>query len=120
MEQVKINMLERTIKQLNALGVQYAVIDFSGKKLGTLEIAEKNRRRRNPNPEYKWGEMTGYVRSNLPVMEVGDVTCFSADKYDINRIRATTCAVLIDKYGKGSCATIINKKSNTVEVLRIS
>ena len=120
MEQVKINLLERTIKQLDALGIQYAVIDFDGNKLGKLEVAEKKQHKRQHNPDLKWGEISEFVRSKLPQMQIGDVISFTADKYDITRVRAIASTMLIDRYGKGSCTTSINNKTNIVEALRVS
>jgi hypothetical protein len=75
LENVKQNLLDRCIKQLNAIGAEFAIV-INNEKYGTLEIAEAEtttRRTRNAN---RWSSVAADIKRRLSVMESGDMESF--------------------------------------------
>lgn len=114
---VKVNALAQAIKILNALKINYAIIDEDGNKHGNLEVADPKKR---AAPEFPRGEVRSHVLQFIEKIQVGEIKEVPADKYGLARVRANACSWMIEKYGAGCCTTSISHEKNTVEILRIS
>ena len=116
MEQIKQTTLKKAIVLLNAIGVQYAIIDLDGNKHGNLEIVGS--RKRKPR-SYAHGELSNYCRTHFKEMQVGDVQTFPTGNYPIAVMQRTLSSWICKKYGNGAYTTCINKDRKSIEILRI-
>lgn len=109
--------IDKAIRDLQSAGCEFKVIDSAGNEYGTLEIAEKKKKKMNPDREY--GELRGYydqfMNYNAPVGSVTQIP--KSPKYTPEEIRGGVCAKLTGRWGKGTYTTAITKQG-TVEILR--
>lgn len=109
--------IQSAIRQLEAAGCEFRVHDQAGNSYGTLEVAEKKKKKMNPSRRY--GELREYydqyMRYNISVGTVVQIP--STEKYSAEEIRSGICAKLTDRWGKGTYTTAITK-AGTVEILR--
>ena len=116
MEQVKINALKKAIQTLEALGIQYAIIDHEGNLHGNLNVAEKKTKTREG---YEWGSLSNYISPLIENIMVGDVRVMDAKDFDIESVRSTAVSILVKRFGNGSCRSAIDREKNTVEIFRV-
>jgi len=121
MEHIKKQLLDRCIKQLNALGAKYAII-IDDEKFGDLEIVAavlKPKRTRNAN---RWSEVAEKVKALISAMNVGDVLVLEppADEplASFQAYVSSQAGVILGK-GGDYYITSQNKEKNCVELLRI-
>lgn len=109
--------IQSAIRQLEAAGCEFKVIDSAGNSYGTLEVVEKKKKKMNPNREY--GELRAYYDQYMKYnVAVGDVVEIPhSPKYTPEEIRGGICAKLTDRWGKGTYTTAITK-SGVVQILR--
>jgi hypothetical protein len=117
MEQVKINTLNKAIQMLNAIGVQYAVIDFDGNHHGELQV-EKPKKRKT-TLDQKWGEISEHIKPFIEGIRPGEVRTFTCGKFPPETVRSTTSSILIRWFGKSTYTTAVKRETNELEVLRI-
>lgn len=117
MEQVKINALNRAIQTLEALGIQYAVIDHEGTLHGNLTVAEKKSRTREG---YEWGSRTKMIMPSIEGLKVGDVVTIECKEHEVESVRSIASSILGKKFGTGAYTTAIDRDKKTVEILRIA
>jgi hypothetical protein len=109
--------IQSAIRQLEAAGCQFRVIDTAGNSYGTLEVVEKKKKKMNPNREY--GELRAYydrfMRYDIGVGDVVEIP--HSPLYTPEEIRGGICAKLTDRWGKGTYTTAITK-AGVVQILR--
>ena len=115
MNNIERASLPKIISMLNGCKVQFAIIDSTGKKHGSLEIVEKKSRRAL---KYPFGTLTNifvpYIE-NLKADESAEVPCGS---YDIESMRSSIAAWASKHWGNGACSTIVDKPTKTIFVFR--
>lgn len=116
MEQVKINALNKAIQTLEALGIQYAVIDHEGTLHGNLTVAEKKSRLKEG---YEWGSRTKMIMPSIEDLKIGEVVTIECKEHDVESVRSIASSILGKKFGSGACTTAIDRDKKTVEILRI-
>jgi hypothetical protein len=109
--------IKNAVRQLEATGCEFRVIDPLGNSYGTLEVAEKKKKKKmNPNRTY--GELREYYDSymnyNAKVGEVIEIP--PSAKYKPEEIRSGICAKLTSRWGKGTYVSAIS--GQTVQILR--
>lgn len=111
--------IQSAIRQLEASGCEFRIIDPVGNSYGTLEVVEKKKKKMNPNREY--GELRGYYDRFMDYnAKRGDViTIPNNPKYTAEEIRGGVCAKLTTRWGKGTYTTAITK-AGEVEIMRIA
>lgn len=115
MDGVKKIVLDKVIKQIEALELKYAIIDFDGNILGNLNI-EKNKR----VSKYGYGLLTNYVREYLQSLAIGDVAVVPWANFDAYDLSQAIAKFSYTKWGKGSFNYVTVKENQTVELLRVS
>lgn len=109
--------LERAIALLNAVKAKYKIIAEDGTEYGDLELAPKKGKRQF---KYPLGEMSNYYRPMVEDMQPGDVRVVPAGKFAIEALRGTMTGWIAFKWGAGAAVTSVNRKNNTIEILRVS
>lgn len=109
--------LERAILMLNAIKAKYKIIAEDGTEYGDLELAPKKGKR---TLRYALGEMSEYYRPMVEDMKPGDVRVVPAGKFAVEALRGTMTGWIAYKWGAGAAVTSVNRKDNTIEVLRVS
>ena len=118
MKEVQKQAMEKAITWLIAAGCKFAIIDPDGNKHGTLDVTEKNGKKR-PSI-YPHGELSSYVAGYLTGIEVGAVAEVPLGKYERRSIVSSCSSWMCRYFGNGTHTASFNKKNNSVEVLRIS
>lgn len=109
--------IDTAIRNLEAAGCEFRVIDQAGNSYGTLEIAEKKKKKQNPDRPY--GALREYYDQFIDYRApVGTVIQIPAhQKYKPEEIRSGVCAKLSTHWGKGTYTTAVSKQG-AVEILR--
>lgn len=115
---VKQIAFEKVIKMLDNIGVQYAVIDFDGKKHGNLEVAPPKAESSRKKYDEPYGEVTGYVRSYIGEMKPGDVVEVPI-KYGRRRTQSALSGYACRVFGNGNTVTSYNITKDALEIMRI-
>lgn len=115
---VKQQALEKVIKMLDNIGVQYAVIDFDGKKHGNLEVAPPKPERTRTKYDEPHGEVTKYVRGYIGEMKPGEVIEVPT-KYGRRRTQSALSGYACRIFGNGNTVTSYNATKDTLEIMRI-
>ena len=107
--------LPKIISMLNACKVQFAIVDSSGIKHGSLNIVPpKSRRPLN----YPMGTLTNHFApyiENLKADQAAEVPC---NDFEAESIRSSIAAWTNKRWGNGACSTMIDKDTNIVLVFR--
>lgn len=113
---VKTRVFKDCIAKLEALGLQYAIIDEKGIVHGNLSVTEKETR----GPRLiNWEELYK-IRERISQTSVGDVIEFSPlDGHELSDLQSQIASSSVRNIGKGNYATSCNRKENTVEFMRI-
>ena len=111
--------IQSAIRQLESAGCEFRINAPNGESYGTLEVAEKKKKKMNPNREY--GELRAYYDRFMDYnAKRGDVlTIPNNPKYTAEEIRGGICAKLTTRWGKGTYTTAVTKGGD-VEILRIA
>ena len=115
---VKKQALEKVIKMLDNIGVQYAVIDFDGVKQGTLEVQEPKAPRTRTKYDEPHGEITEYVRGHIKEMKPGDVVVVPP-KYGRRRTQSALSGYACRVFGNGNTVTTYNTSKDVLEIMRV-
>lgn len=119
MEGVQKVVLERSIRLLDSLKVNYAIVvsdDFAIIK-GDIQILEK-KKKRTRTPTVPYGTYSTLFKScGVDNMTVGDVVSIPAVEFDPVIIRKAVSAHCANRWGNG--ATVTSITGDAVEVMRI-
>lgn len=123
MTEIQQTTLDRAIKLLNALPLQYAIRTEDGREFGALPIAAPQDERASIKRcrSYPYGMLTKGIKHYVETMAVGDVVQIPLAEFDkaapkhVQSVVAAVCGTL---WGNGSYAT--GKTDTHVEVLRLS
>ena len=107
-------VLKKAIKFLEALKLNYAIIDPDGNVLGNLEIKRKEKVRK-----YKRGLPSQYVRAYLKDLNVGEVVVVPCGQFDKPTVGQACSSMAYNMWGKGSAKQTSRNGNNSIEVMRI-
>ena len=119
MEGVQKVVLEKAIRLLDSLKVDYAIVvsdDFSIIK-GDIQVLGKQKRRTRTQTVPYGTYSTLFKSHGVDDMEIGDVIAIPVGAFDPIVIRKTVSAHCANRWGNGASVTSIN--GDTVEVMRI-
>lgn len=113
---VRTRVLNDCITRLNALGLQYAIIDDKGQHYGTLKVAEKERK----GPKQINWERDYNLKEQVIASNIGEVIEFQPlEGHALQDLQSQVSSSAVRNIGKGTYATYANKKANTVEFMRL-
>lgn len=118
METVKQVALDKAIRLLDSLKLEYVILTPDGDSIvqGDIEVSSKKHKRRKSDVPY--GTYSTLFRSHgVDDMDIGDVLTIPCGSFDPLIIRKTLAAHAANKWGGGSVVTSIN--GNDVEVMRV-
>lgn len=117
MEQVKKLVLEKAIRLLDSLKLDYVIVIPDGDRIikGDISVVEKKKRRNRTAPI---GTYSTLFRSfGVDSMKAGDVLVIPCKTHDPQVVRKTLAAHCVNIWGSGSAITSINK--DHVEIMRL-
>jgi hypothetical protein len=113
---IKDRILKDCVSRLDALGLDYAIIDFKGKTIGTLVVSEKEARAPRQIP---WEDLY-HFSDILKSSNIGDVYEFKPlEGHSLNSLQSQVASAAVRLVGKGNYATCRNNAKNTIEFMRI-
>ena len=118
MKDVQLKLLQRCIRDLEALGCTFAIVDTEGVKHGTLEVAEPKSRK--SRCEFEFGSVTKYLEPYIRDLQVGQVAEIPVNEFGYSRLQSTAGSWFNKKYGAGSQTSTQNKDKNTLELMRLA
>jgi hypothetical protein len=116
MTNIEQKTLDKAITLLNALKIQFHIVDRDGKKHGNMQVAPPKKTRK-PSM-YKHGERTEYITKHLKGMEVGDVKVVPFGDYPSKMLTSNVSSWCCNRLGVGGAEVTENKEAKRVEVLR--
>jgi hypothetical protein len=114
--------LNKAIKLLNSIGVEYAIL-AGEEKHGTLEIVKKKTKGRNKSRAYSYkyerGALRDYVRKYIEPLKVGEVTYIPKGNFELNEVSTAAASLAHFVFGKGSHVGRTDNEKQVFEVLRL-
>lgn len=117
MKDVQLKLLQRCIRDLEALGCTFAIVDPDQVKHGVLEVAETKTSRAKRAFEY--GSVTKYLETYIKDLEVGQVAEIPVNEFGYSRLQSTSGSWFNRVRGVGSQTSTFNKEKNVLEVMRL-
>ena len=115
---VKTEALSRALKLLAAAGCEYAVIDSSGQKYGSLEVARPSVKRNRNHPA---GTFLDYHKPMTEALQAGQSKLVPFGPFvsaaDRDSLRSSISGYCSREWGSGTYITAIAKDG--IEVLRV-
>lgn len=115
MNDIEKQVLTKVESVLGALKLQYAIIDSTGKKHGSLNVASDKKPKRAF--KYKWGALSGYIRPLLSDLPVNTSKEIPIGVFDAENVRIAISNHALKNWGKSSYSTTVKK--NSVQVTRL-
>ena len=107
--------LDRAIKLLEALKLEYAIKNFDGKILGNLEIKKKEK-----IPKYKRGSASQYVRPFLQNLQIGEIVTVPCGQFDKQTVAQACSSMAYSMWGKGGATQTCRNGNNSIELIRVA
>lgn len=114
---VRARVLNDCVTRLNALGLQYVIIDDNGTHHGTLKVAAE-KERKGPKT-ISWEKDYGF-KDKVLNSKVGEVIEFyPLEGHMLNDLQSQIASSAVRNIGKGTFATCTNKELMRVEFMRL-
>jgi hypothetical protein len=118
MREIQTKVLNKAIAMLQAVGVQYAIVDTNGNKYGTLPI-QPAKPKRSPHT-YPFGTITKHIKPYIDPLKVGESVAIPIQPFDKGTISSSVSSYCFKLWGKGSHAGTTTKDGKFYEVLRLN
>lgn len=122
MLEIQRSTLNKAIRLLNSIGVEYAIL-AGEEKLGTLEIANKKQKGKNKSRSYsnKYGRgaLREYVKPYIDSLKVGDVACIPIGDFDFTAIATASASYAHQLFGKGGHTGRTDYQKRVFEIMRL-
>lgn len=114
---IQNKLVEKVVRELNAINAQFKIIMPDGDEYGLLEIKPVPKR----NAFVKIGTYRDVYKDVVENICVGDVAeiDFLKVKGSCEGLRSSIAAAMHTKYGSGAHSTYINRASGKIELIRI-
>lgn len=123
MANIKQLTLDRTLRTLAALGVEYIVKDSDGNMhtLGNLILeTEPAVPKRKPRSGLPHGALSKHISVYVDDMKIGDVACVPMyEGGNMKSLHSTVSSYTVRLWGSGNSTTHKDTDANCVEVMRI-
>ena len=123
MANIKQITLDRTLRTLAALGVEYIVKDSDGNMhtLGNLILeTEPAVPKRKPRSGLPHGDLTKHISVYVDDMKIGDVACVPMyEGGNMKSLHSTVSSYTVRLWGSGNSTTHKDVDANCIEVMRI-
>lgn len=115
MKSIDKKAIDRAVLLLLAAKAKFKIIAEDGTEYGELEAALP-KRRKFANPR---GTLKDHFYPFIADMTPGDVRTIPAKEFGAERIRSSLAGWIATNWGNGAAITSVDRKANTVEVLRV-
>lgn len=116
-------VIKEAVNKLKAAGCSMKVLMPDGEVLihDPHNALDGRKRHRNPNTPYGYGDLKKHYGPHIQNLKVGDVAIVPySDTLPADKIQASMTAWMSTTWGKGTYATITNKETKSIEVLRLA
>jgi hypothetical protein len=119
MPTVVIKTIEKALKDLRSAGCAYQVMGMNNEMfLHKAEVFNPAKEKKR-NRKFSSGELKKHYMPYIENLQEGDVAIIPAtENYSVVDIQHSITATMCHLWGNGSYTTCLNRKNNTVEVLR--
>lgn len=119
MQTVQKNVLERAIKMLDSLNLEYVVRipDAENIVKGEFNIVDKPKRKKRVQVYARGTFRNMYRNMGIQYMRVGDVMTVPLNGFPKDTVQATLASFATDTWGSGACVTAI--ADGCVEIMRV-
>jgi hypothetical protein len=118
MKDVQLKLLQRCIRDLEALGCTFAIIDLDGAKHGTLEVVDPKARK--AKSEFEYGSVTKYIEPFVKDLKIGEIAEIPVNEFGHARLQSVSGSWFYRVHGAGSQTSTHNKEKNTIELMRLA
>jgi len=120
MKEIQTATLNRALTMLKAVGVKYHIVTDENIVLANHEFHFSNEQeRKRSKSEFPRGEVINYYLPYIQNLKAGEVAVIPENGYGAERVRGGVCSWFSRNVGNNKVVSTINRKDNTVEVLRI-
>lgn len=116
-------VIKECVNKLKAAGCSMKVLMPDGEVLihDPHNALDGRKRHRDPNTTYAYGDLKKHYGPHLENLKVGDVaTVPYTDELPYDKLQASMTAYMSTTWGKGTYATVTNKDTKCIEVLRLA
>jgi len=93
--------LNKVIRSLESMNLNYAIIDNDGTVYGTLQIDQQDRKKRSKGL-YERGELKSYIAPFIQPMKEKEIIVIPYSKFERNIFQRAVCAMAHDLWGAGN------------------
>jgi hypothetical protein len=94
--------LNKVIRSLESMNLNYAIIDSDGAIHGTLQIAQPDTRKKRNKGLYEKGELKSYIYPFIQDMKEKEIIVIPYTKFERNIFQRAVCAMAHDLWGAGN------------------
>ena len=119
---LKQRTLDDLLTVLRNLGCTYYIKDSEGGEFKHGDILSVRMAKPVPNKrklDYPKGELTGYLRPFVEALKPGENVVIPGGSYGAEKLQSSVTSLCSRTFGNGSCMSTMNKKDNTIEILRL-
>lgn len=116
---IQLKQITQWSQMLDKWDVPYKIMLPDGKEFGALEVVTKKNRARAVR-SYPFGSIKNHFLPFLNKLHPGEVTVVPAGEFDLEVLRGSLASWACKEWGNKSHTTYINRKTQTVEILRLS
>lgn len=116
-------VIKECVNKLKAAGCSMKVLMPDGEVLlhDPDNQLDSRKRHRDPNTPYAYGDLKRHYGPHLENLKVGDVAIVPyTDALPYDKLQASMTAYMSTAWGKGTYATVTNKDTKCIEVLRLA
>ena len=111
--------LSRALLLLKSVKAQFKVIMPDGAEHGELVVVQPKSKTRQRGP-YAYGAINAYFSPLIGNMKAGDMVEVPWSEFEAERLRGGISAYAVQRWGKQSAITVVNREKKVIEVLRVS
>lgn len=115
---IQKKQLEILLTVLNKAGAQYKIILDDGTEYGELEVQTKKVMKRRSSLLPK-GTLSNHYVPYVENLQAGEVISIPLDGFEVEPLRSSFSSWAHAHWGGSGATTMLNKKTNHLEVLRL-
>lgn len=115
---IQKKQIEIFLTVLNKAGAQYKIILDDGTEYGELEVQTKKEMKRR-SPLLPRGTLSNHYVPYVANLQAGEVVSIPLTGFEVEPLRSSLASWTHAHWGIGAATTMLNRKTNHLEVLRL-
>lgn len=115
---IQKKQVEILLAVLDKAGAQYKIILDDGTEYGELAVQVKKEMKRRSSLLPR-GTLTSHFIPYIENLQAGDVVAIPSNGLDMEAIRSSLASWAFQHWGEKAATTMLNRKTNQLEVLRL-